>query len=462
MGDRFIIADRETPYLLPPSLQEWLPENHLARLVAEAVDQLDLQRLEEAYQGCGSKAHHPAVLLSLLFYGYATGVFSSRKIERATYDSVAFRYLAADTHPDHDTIATFRRRFLKQLGPLFVQLLEMAHEMKLLRLGQISLDGTKLHANASRHKAMSWGYATRLEGQLKAEVAELMKRAETADQEDLPDGMNLPEEIAIREKRLAALAEAKRKIHERAQERFEREQAAYEVKQAERARKAKETGKKPGGRPPKPPTPGPQAKEQVNFTDEASRIMPISGGGFEQAYNAQAAVDMATQLIVEQHVTQHPNDKQEVVPALANLAALPERLGQVTHLVADTGYDSEANAEACEAHGIEPLLASGRSAHHPPVGERFAEPLPPPEDADAVTRMRHRLQTREGKRRYARRKSTIEPVFGILKHVLGFRRFLLRGLEAVTGEWTLLCLAWNLKRLHTLKLAQTSGKVVYA
>lgn len=462
MGDRFIIADRETPYLLPPSLQEWLPENHLARLVAEAVDQLDLQRLEEAYQGCGSKAHHPAVLLSLLFYGYATGVFSSRKIERATYDSVAFRYLAADTHPDHDTIATFRRRFLKQLGPLFVQLLEMAHKMKLLRLGQISLDGTKLHANASRHKAMSWGYATRLEGQLKAEVAELMKRAETADQEDLPDGMNLPEEIAIREKRLAALAEAKRKIHERAQERFEREQAAYEVKQAERARKAKETGKKPGGRPPKPPTPGPQAKEQVNFTDEASRIMPISGGGFEQAYNAQAAVDMATQLIVEQHVTQHPNDKQEVVPALANLAALPERLGQVTHLVADTGYDSEANAEACEAHGIEPLLASGRSAHHPPVGERFAEPLPPPEDADAVTRMRHRLQTREGKRRYARRKSTIEPVFGILKHVLGFRRFLLRGLEAVTGEWTLLCLAWNLKRLHTLKLAQTSGKVVYA
>jgi len=462
MGERFIVADRDTPYLLPPSLQDWLPENHLARFIAETVDQLDLRPLEKAYQGRGSKAHHPAVLLSLLFYGYATGVFASRKIERATYDSVAFRYLAADTHPDHDTIATFRRRFLKELGPLFVQILEMAHEMKLLRLGQISLDGTKVHANASKHKAMSWGYATRLEVQLQAEVAELMKRAETADQDDLPDGMNLPEEIAIREKRLAALAAAKRKIEVRAQERFEREQAEYEAKVAERARKAKATGKKPGGRPPKPPEPGPQDKEQVNFTDEESRIMPTASGGFEQAYNAQAAVDMETQLIVAQHVTQHPNDKQEVVPVLDAVAALPETLGPVTHLVADTGYYSETNVEACEAHGIEPLIASGRSSHHPPVGERFAEPLPPPEDADAVTRMRYRIQTSEGKGVYARRKSTVEPVFGILKHVLGFRQFLLRGIEAVTGEWTLLSLAWDLKRLHTLKLAQMGGKVVYA
>ncbi len=462
MENRFIVAERDTLYLLPPSLQEWLPENHLARFVAEAIDSLDLRRLVEAYQGRGSKAHHPAVLLSLLFYGYATGVFSSRKIERATYDSVAFRYLAADTHPDHDTLATFRRRFLKQLGPLFVQILEMAHEMKLLKLGRISLDGTKVHANASKHKAMSWGYATRLEAQLKAEVSELIKRAETADQEDLPDGMSLPEEIAIRERRLVALTEAKRKIQARAQERLEREQAAYEAKRAERARKAQETGKKPGGRPPKPPEAGPQEKEQVNFTDEESRIMPTASGGFEQAYNAQAAVDMETQLIVEHHVTQHPNDKQEVGPALENLAALPESLGTVTHLVADTGYYSEANVEACEAQGVEPVLSSGRVSHHPPVGDRFSEPLPPPEDADAVTRMRYRLRTPEGKQLYAKRKSTIEPVFGILKHVLGFRQFLLRGVERVQGEWTLLCMAWNLKRLHTLMLARDGKKVVYA
>jgi len=208
-----------------------------------------------------------------------------------------------------------------------------------------------------------------------------MKRAGTADQDDLPDGMNLPEEIAIRETRFAALAEAKRKIEARAQERFAHEQAEYEAKVAERARKAKATGKKPEGRPPQPPDPGPQEKEQVNFTDEESRIMPAASGGFEQAYNAQAAVDMETQLIVAQHVTQHPNDKQEVVPVLDAVAAVPETLGPVTHLVADTGYHSEANAEACEAHGIEPLMASGRRSHHPPVGERFAEPLPPPEDA---------------------------------------------------------------------------------
>jgi transposase/IS5 family transposase len=418
--------------------------------VADAVEHLDLRPLEAAYRGRGSAAHHPGVLLALLFYGYATGMFSSRKIERATYDSVAFRYLAANTHPDHDTIATFRRRFLAELEPLFVQLLELACELKLLRLGQVSLDGTKIQANASRHKALSWGYAERLEAQLQAEVAGLMECAEGADAQNLPDGLSLPEEIARRKQRLAALADAKAKIEVRAQERYAREKAAFDEKVAARHAKEKATGKKPGGRPPEPPEAGPKATDQVNLTDEESRIMPISGGGFEQAYNAQAAVDMDTALIVEHHLTDRPNDVCEIEPALTKLGALPESLGTVAHLVADTGYFSADNVKACEAQKIPPSIASGRQPHHPPVWERFAEPLPAAGDADAVTRMRHRMHTPEGRRRYARRKTTIEPVFGILKHVLGFRQFLLRGLEAVRGEWTLLCLAYNLKRLHTL------------
>ena len=322
----------------------------------------------------------------------------------------------------------------------------------------MSLDGTKIQANASRHKALSWGYAERLEAQLQAEVAGLLERAEQADAQDLPDGLSLPEEIALRQARLAALAEAKRKIAIRARERYEREKAAFNEKVAKREAKAKATGKKPGGRPPKPPQAEPQATDQVSLTDEASRIMPVSGGGFEQAYNAQAAVDMDTVLIVQQHVTDHTNDQQEIPPALKALATLPESLGTVAHLVADTGYFSAANVKACEAQGVTPSLASGRQPHHPPVWERFAEPLPAAGDADAVTRMRHRMQTPEGRRRYARRKSTIEPVFGILKHVLGFRQFLLRGLAAVRGEWTLLCLAYNLKRLHTLRAAGAAAQ----
>ena len=317
----------------------------------------------------------------------------------------------------------------------------------------MSLDGTKIQANASRHKALSWAYADRLEAQLQAEVAGLMECAEQADAQNLPDGLSLPEEIALRQARLAALAEAKRTIEIRAQERYAREKAALDEKVAKRQAQEKATGKKPGGRPPTPPEAGPTATDQVNLTDAESRIMPVSGGGFEQAYNAQAAVDMDTALIVEHPLTDHVNDVHEIEPALVKLGALPEALGTVAHLVADTGYFSAANVAACEAQKITPSLASGRQPHPPPVWERFTEPLPAPPDADAVTRMRHRMQTPAGRRRYARRKTTLEPVFGILKHVLGFRQFLLRGLAAVRGEWTLLCLAYNLKRLHTLQAA---------
>ncbi|ABK97745.1 IS1182 family transposase [Pelobacter propionicus] len=450
MKSKFIEVDRETPYLLPPSLQDWLPEKHLARFVVEIVEQLDLRSLKATYAGRGSQPYNPEMLVALLFYGYATGVFSSRKLERSTYDSVAFRFIAANSHPDHDTIATFRRRFLPQLNKLFAQILLIAHQMEVLKLGNVSLDGSKIKANASKHKALSYEHACKLEEQIKAEVGELLKKAEAADHADIPDGMNIPEELERREKRLSAIAAAKVEIKKRAAERHAREQAAYEKKVAERAKKEQATGKKAKGKEPKPPKSGPTAKDQVNLTDEESRIMPTSGGGFEQTYNAQAGVDTASKLIVSAHVTQNPNDKQELTPTLENLAALPEKLGKATDLVADSGYFSETNVTACEENGITPYIAVDRQSHNVPLMERFAEPPPLPEDADSVARMKHRLKTPSGKAIYAQRKVTSEPVFGIIKAVMGFRSFLLRGFEAVKGEWNLVCMAYNIKRLHVL------------
>lgn len=450
MPVKFVEVDRETLYLLPPSLQDWLPEGHLARFVVEIVEQLDLRSLKQSYAGRGSQPYNPEMLVGLLFYGYATGVFSSRKLERNTYDSVAFRYVAANSHPDHDTIANFRRRFLPQLGELFTQILMIAQQMKVLKLGSVSLDGSKIKANASKHTALSYEHACKLEAQIKAEVAELLKRAEAADRKDIPDGMSIPEELERREKRLTGIAAAKAEIEKRAAERHAREQAAYEKKVAERARKEQETGKKAKGKEPKPPQAGPTAKDQVNLTDEESRIMPVSGGGFEQAFNAQAGVDTVSKLIVSAHVTQQPNDKQELKPTLENLAALPEELGSVTEMIADSGYFSESNITVCEDKGVTPYIAVDRQEHNQPLWERFKEPEPLPDDADSVAKMKHRLRTMAGKAVYAQRKVTSEPVFGIIKAVMGFRSFLLRGYESVQGEWNLVCMAFNIKRLHAL------------
>lgn len=450
MSTKFVQCDRATLYLLPPSLQDWLPEGHLARFVVEIVEQLDLRSLKSSYTGCGSKPYNPEMLLALLFYGYATGVFSSRKLERGTYDSVAFRYIAANSHPDHDTIATFRRRFLPQIGSLFAQILLIAQQMKVLTLGRVSLDGSKIKANASKHKALSYEHACKLETRIKAEVAELLAKAETADRADIPDGMNIPEELERREKRLAAIAAAKAEIERRAAERHAREKAVHEPKLEERARKERETGKKPRGKQPNFPQAGPTKKDQVNLTDEQSRIMPVSGGGFEQAYNAQAGVETASKLIVSTHLTQQPNDKQELKPTLDNLAALPRKLGKVTELLADSGYFSEANVSACEGKKIIPYIAVGREQHNQSLWDRFSEPPPLPENADSVTKLRHRLRTRAGKSVYALRKVTSEPVFGVIKAVMGFRGFLLRGYEAAQGEWSLVCMAYNLKKMHVL------------
>ena len=451
--NNFRTIDRQTGFLLPPSVDEWLPEKHLARFVVEVIDGMDLRAMSGSYRGSGSASYHPRMLLGILVYGYATGIFSSRKLERATYDSVAFRFIAANDHPDHDTIATFRRRFLKQIEGLFVQVLLLAREMGMLKLGTLGLDGTKIHANASRHSALSYEHAGKIEAQLKAEVAELMAKAEAADKADIPDGMSIPDELARREDRLQKIAETRAKIEARGKERFAREQAEHEAKLAARKAKTASTGKKPGGKPPRPPTQGPLLTDQINLTDEESRIMPVAGGGFEQCYNAQAAVAEGSLLVVATDVVQATNDKQQLEPMLGKIDALPKELGEAETLLADTGYFSAGNVAACEAAGIEPLIAMGRQPHHPPLAERFAYPPPAPENPTPVEAMAHRLKTPEGRKLYALRKQTPEPVFGIIKSVLGFRQFLLRGLDKVRGEWSLVTMAWNIKRMFTLSPA---------
>jgi hypothetical protein len=393
------------------------------------------------------------VLLGLLVYGYATGAFSSRQLERATYDSVAFRFIAANDHPDHDTIATFRRRFLEEIEGLFVQVLMLAREAGLLKLGTVALDGTKVHANASRHSALSHEHASRLEAQLKAEVGELMALAAAADSADVPDGMSVPEELARREERLARIAAAKAVIEARARERFAGEQAGHEAKMRAREEEARKTGRKPGGRPPAPPTAGPGPRDQVNLTDADSRIMPGPGGGFEQAYNAQAAVATGSLLVVAGDVVQAANDKEQIAPMLAALAALPEALGTPEALLADNGYFSTANVTACAEAGIAPLIALGRERHHRSWPDRFAEAPPVPDNPTPLEAMAHRLASPEGRHLYALRKQTPEPVFGIIKSVIGFRQFSLRGLEKVKGEWNLVTMAWNVKRMFALGYA---------
>lgn len=432
-------------------MDDWLNQDSLARFVGEVIDDLDLSNRIRQYAGRGSKAHHPATLLAILVDGYTTGIFSSRKLERATHDSVACRFIAAGSHPDHDRLATFRCRFLDELSDPFVQILETAKEMKRLKLGNVGLDGIGIDAHAARHRALSDKHIEKREGQFKAEVQELPALAEEADQADLPDGVRLPEELKRRDDRLAALAVAKARIAARAAERYPREKAEYDEKRARHAAREEATGKKSGGKPPRVPEPGARDSDQINLTDEESRLVSVADGGFEQAYDAQAGVDAATLLVVAVGVTQAANDKEQIEPMLATLKAQAGVLGAVACLIADTGLGSEKNIQACAAAGIEPLIAVARDEHHAGWRERHSEPPPLPDDATAVHTLSHRLKAQAGRVRYALRKQTIEPVFGIIKSVMRFRHFSVRGLKKVTGEWTLVSLAWNLKRLAALR-----------
>jgi len=456
MSNQFLEIDRSQPITLPGNLEGWLDGHDLAHFIVEVAEVLDTREIEAAYRGGGSTPYPPKMLLALLFYCYAKGIFTSRKIERATYELIPVLYLAGGTHPDHDSINTFRQRFLPQFERLFVQVLLIAHALGVVKLGEVSLDGTKIEANASKHHAMSWGYAERLEQRLKAEVRTLLERAAAVDDPGAVD-IDLPAELKRREDRLAKIAAVKAEIERRAQARYAQEQAAHAAKLAERAAKEQARGRKLGGKPPQAPTPGPRPDDQVNFTDGDSRIMPVSGGGFEQAYNAQATVTMGSLLIVGTHVTQNPNDQQEMEPAVAELAKLPETLGAVERMAADNGYGSAHNVEILVTAGIEPLIAVGRQRHHEALAERLTPVPEAPPNPDAMGAMKHRLKTKEGKACYAKRKTTSEPVFGILKEVMGFRRFLLRGLAAVQGEWRLVCLAFNLKRLFVLQQGLTAS-----
>jgi transposase len=452
MSRTFKTVDHEAALDLTVRLGDCLPPEHLARFVVDCIDLLDLAPLYARYGARGGEPYAPEVLLGLLFYGYATGVFSSRKIERATYEAVPFRFIAGNLHPDHDTIATFRRTFLAELKGLFVQVLLLAAEAGVLTLGTISLDGTKIHADASKSKAVSYKRLREIEAQLRAEVDDLFALAEQMDERERPDGLVVRDEIARREERLAQLAAAKAVLDARAQERLAAEQAAYEETVRARAERERLTGRRPRGRPPTPPTPGPRDRDQYNFTDPDSRIMKNpTDAGYDQDYNAQIAVDQASLLIIGHALSNHPNDTQEAAPTLA---AIPAPLGTPPAAAMDTGYFSPATLEACAGRGIEPYIATGREPHYQTWQERFAPlPAPPPPDASPREVMAYKLKTAAGKAIYRARKFTVEPVLGIITEVLGFRQFSLRGQEAAAGEWCLVCLAFNLKRFHTLSLA---------
>jgi len=420
----------------------------LARFVVECVAQLDLSALYACYGKRGGAPYAPEVLLGLLLYGYATGVFSSRKIERATYEAVPFRFIASNMHPDHDTLANFRRTFLQELKDLFVQVLLLAQEAGVLKLGTISLDGSKIHADASKHNAVSYNRLLEMEKQLRTEVEELFALGEQ-EQPELPDGLVVSEEIKRRETRLKRLAEAKAVIEARAKERTAAEQAEYDAKMEERAEKERKTGRRLGGRPPAPPVPGPRESDQYNFTDPESRIMKNpTNTGFEQDYNVQIAVDQGSLLIVGCALSNHPNDSHEAEPTLESISST---IGTPKAAALDAGYFGPATLTACDKRGIDAYVATGRDPHHPSWQQRFAEqPDPPPEDASVQVKMAYKLKTAVGKAIYAARKCTVEPVIGIIKEVLGFRQFSLRGEQAAAGEWSLVCLAFNLKRFRTL------------
>jgi|SRR6266849_2238074 len=449
MPRQFETADYAMTLKLSISLGDAVPPSHLARFVVDVIAQLDLSAIYARYGERGGKAIAPEVLLAVLFYGYATGVFSSRKLEKATYEALPFRFVAGDLHPDHDTLANFRKTFLPELKELFVQILLLAQATGVLQLGNLSLDGTKIHADASKSKAVSYKRLLELERQLQAEVGELFARGEQAEESEARAGLVIPDEIALRQDRLAHLAEAKAVLEARAQARYEAEQADYQAKVRAREDRARKKKRKPSGKVPKPPTPGPRDKDQYNFTDPDSRIMKNSTDqGFDQHYNAQAAVEHVSGLIVATGLSNHPNDKAEALPTLDALA--PE-LGQPLAAALDNGFFSEANIAGMQARGIEPYIATGREPHNKSWQERVAEqPASPPADATPIVKMAYKLKTDIGHAIYRLRKCTVEPVIGTIKEILGFRQFSLRGLPAATGEWCLVCLAFNLKRLHIL------------
>jgi transposase len=455
MSKQFRNCDLNQAYLLPPSLQDWLPEGHLARFIADVVEALDLTSIYATYEakdGRGLAAYDPRMMVRLLIYAYCRGVPGSRRIERATHEDVAFRYLAADQHPDHDTIADFRKQHLAKLAQLFVQVLKLCQQAGLVKLGQVALDGTKVKANASKHKAMSYARMEETEKRLQAEVEGLLAEAARVDAEEDgkygkgKGGDELPEELARRESRLKKIQEAKAALEGEAKEAAQQKQAEVEARLKEREKEEAERGRRFGGRPPQAPDPEqakPEPKAQRNFTDPDSRIMKDGATKeFVQAYNVQVAVDSHAQVIVAAALTQEANDKQQLAPILGQVE---ERMGsKPQHVTADSGYFSEANVSNPQLAGIDLYVPPDRQKH----GATLAvETGPAPPAAGAAERMRYKLRTAEGRAVYKRRKAIVEPVFGQIKEARGFRRFLMRGKTQAEAEWLLICATHNLLKL---------------
>lgn len=453
MSASFVSVDRDTPLLLPPDLRDWVPDNDLVHFVIDAIEGMPLPELKVNHRGSGSAQYPPRMMLALLVYCYANGVFGSRRIERATHRDIAVRYLTGDTHPDHDTIAKFRRENLEAVSACFVRVLELAREMKVLKVGLVSTDGTHIRANASKHKSVTYRRAGELVEQLEADVKELLGKAEQADQSEEQDGQRLPEEITRREALKQKLVEARQRIEERARKRDEAECAEYEQKVAAREER---TGQSKGG-PPKPPTTGPRADEQENLVDGDSRLMRKNNRSpYEQSYNAQAVVDAeGSQRILGARISPRGIDQRELAK---NVEVVPASIGKPTCVLADSGYVCEEEVLLVEEQGIEVYVSPGAEAAQ--QGRRYEfrprerrSERPRPAIASWLQRMRAKLQSKKGRAVYRLRKQTVEPVFGIIKHVLGFRQFLLRGIRKVEGEWTLVSLAYNMKRLWALRTA---------
>ena len=476
MAARFQNIDRDTPMLLPASIQEWVPDNDLAHFVIDAVASLRLDHYSINHRGTGDAQFQPAMMLTLLIYCYATGLFSSRRIEHATHQNLSVRFICANTHPDHDTICTFRRKNDALIKETFLKTLLLARELKLVKLGTVAIDGTKIMANASKHAANSYGKAGELISLLESEVTELLVKAETADSTPLQDGLTIQGEIVRRETRIAQLKIAREVIEARASQAADLEKAERAATLAERnareARGEKLRGKVPAGPESVDETPSP--KDQYNYTDPESRIMSRAqrdsqpqaarrversdsktGSGFQQSYNAQLAVEIDSRLIVGQRVSDAPNDKEQLAPTLA---AIPEELGKPDTVLTDSGFYSEAAVVALETPGADGLpgpqiiAAVVRTGHHRSVAdlEKQDDPPPPGPEATARERMIYRTSTQAGKALYKPRKETVEPVIGIIKSAMGFRQFLLRGKAKVSLEWSLVTLAYNMRRLHRL------------
>jgi transposase len=447
MSHGFKPYSREQAYLLPPSMRDWLPAGDLAYFVVDVVEMLDLSDIERYYEAgkarSGQPPFHPKPMTALMLYAYSLGTPSSRKIARLCERDAGYRIVSADQQPNFRTISEFRRIHLKALETLFVQVLHLADEAGLVKLGHVALDGTKVQANASKHKAMSYARMVEKEAQYAKEVAELLKRAqatdEAEDREYGPDvrGDELPEELRFREKRLAKIREAKKALEENA---LEKARAEGKLDANDRPIPPKR------GKPPQTPPGVPEPKAQRNFTDPDSPIMKMGDGSFDQAYNGQAAVDSAHQIIVAQALTDAPNDKRQVVPMVKQIRRNLRRRPQKAS--ADSGFYSEANVRELQEQGIDDYLCPDRLKHGetpPAVRGRI------PKDLAFIDRVRRKLQTKKGRLTYALRKQIVEPVFGQMKHVRGLRQFLLRGLEKAQGEWSLWCTTHNMLKLWAAK-----------